>query len=156
MSRELLANNASTTLSTAVTSTTTTSLSVTSAVSFPATGIFRVLIDSEIMQVTAVSGTSWTVIRGVENTAASTHSSGATVAQILTAAGLIAANQTASSVFGTLSSSYLFTASGTYQNVGVYMTLPEAGTYLLIGTARGTYYITGSVGNGAVYHCAIV
>ncbi|HWB08628.1 MAG TPA: hypothetical protein VG826_05365 [Pirellulales bacterium] len=81
--REQFSNNAQTTLSAAITSTGATSLTVASATAFPGAQ-FRILIDSEIMLVTAVSGTTFTVARGQEGTTAATHSSGANVAHILT------------------------------------------------------------------------
>lgn len=88
MSVEQFANLAQTTLSAAITSTSATSCTVTSATLFPASGNFRILIDSEIMIVTAVSSTTFTISRGQEGTSAATHSNGATVTLILTAASL--------------------------------------------------------------------
>lgn len=84
---ELLANNASTTLNGGINNS-TTSVVVTSATGFPVTGNFRVIVDSEIMLVTGVSGNTFTVTRGVESTGAVSHSSGANITHILTAAGL--------------------------------------------------------------------
>ncbi len=78
-----------TTLAAQITSTTQTSISVKSATPFPISGlfaspstIFRIFIDSEIMLVTAASGTgdtTWTVQRGMDGTTAATHSQYATV-----------------------------------------------------------------------------
>lgn len=82
--REVFANNASSTLSAAISTTNGTSLSVNSAASFPTTGNFRIIIDSEIMLVTAVSGTTFTVVRGQEGTTAATHLVNAAVTHILT------------------------------------------------------------------------
>ena len=60
----------------AVGSTTATSVSVTSASDFgPAQAI---LIDSEQMYITSISGNTLTVERGVNGTTAATHSGGAT------------------------------------------------------------------------------
>jgi prepilin-type N-terminal cleavage/methylation domain-containing protein len=71
--------DASTTLSGAITAS-TSPLSVGSASGFPATGRFRIQIDSEMMFVTAGAGTtSWTVIRGASSTTAATHAGGAAV-----------------------------------------------------------------------------
>lgn len=81
---ELLSNNAQTTLSAAITSTSATTLSVTSATAFPSGGNFRIIVDSEIMLVTGVSGTTFTVTRGIEGTTAATHSNGATLTHVLT------------------------------------------------------------------------
>lgn len=89
---ELYTNNASTTLSAAITTTGQTSITVTSTAPFPAavTGVsqFRVMIDSEILIVTNVSGTTWTVSRGAESTTAATHINGTAVIHIVTAAAI--------------------------------------------------------------------
>ncbi len=55
-----------------------TTLTVTSSAPFPVTP-FYVLIGAEQMQVTNVAGTTWTLIRGVNGTAAAAHSAAATV-----------------------------------------------------------------------------
>jgi hypothetical protein len=81
---ERFTNNASTTLNGAINNA-VTSLVVTSAATFPTAGNFRIRIDDEIMLVTAVSGTTFTVTRAQEGTAAASHSSGATVREVLTA-----------------------------------------------------------------------
>lgn len=75
-----------------------TSLVVTSASTFPAAGTFRCLISAEgantneIVTVTAVSGTTFTIIRASEayagSSSASAHASGATITQVLTTEGL--------------------------------------------------------------------
>jgi Tfp pilus assembly protein PilV len=57
-----------------------TSFTVASASGFPAAPPFRVKIDSEVLTVVAVSGTTWTVSRGQDNTTPAAHSGGATVA----------------------------------------------------------------------------
>lgn len=85
---EQFANNAATTLSAAIESTDGTSISVTSAAGFPESGNFRILVDDEIMLVTAVDGTTWTVMRGAESTTGATHSSGAAVTHVLTAGAI--------------------------------------------------------------------
>ena len=84
MALEQFANNAQTTLNGAITAG-ATSLTVQSAAGFPSSPLFRIVIDSELMLVTAVSGTTWTVTRGIEGTTAASHSSGATVIQMVTA-----------------------------------------------------------------------
>jgi hypothetical protein len=88
---EQFGNLAATTLSAAITTTSATTLTVVSAAApFPQTAQFRIIIDSEIMIVTAGAGTTtWTVTRGAENTTAATHLSGAAVTHILTAGALI-------------------------------------------------------------------
>ena len=88
---ELFKNLASTTLSADIDNS-TTSISVASAMGF-ASGNFRILVDSEIMKVTGVSGTTLTVVRGQEGTAATAHSNGATVKHVLTAGALDAHDQ---------------------------------------------------------------
>ncbi|MFF1284292.1 hypothetical protein ACFVY4_26570 [Streptomyces sp. NPDC058299] len=71
---------AATTLSSAVSSTSSTSISVSSASGFPGSGNYNIQIDGEVMTVTGGQGTTtWTVTRGVNGSAAATHSAGATV-----------------------------------------------------------------------------
>jgi hypothetical protein len=84
---ENFANNASTTLNGTINNS-TTSVVVTSAAGFPSAN-FRILIGSELMLVTGVSGTTFTVTRGIEGTGAASHSSGVQVTQIITAGGLL-------------------------------------------------------------------
>ena len=81
---ERFSNQAVTTLSAAITTTTATSCTVTDATAFPTAGNFRIKIDGEILIVTAVAGNAFTVTRGAEGTAAATHASGATVIHLLT------------------------------------------------------------------------
>lgn len=73
-------NQGSTTLSAALTNV-ATSLTVASAAAFPASGTFDILIDDEVLTVTAGAGTTtWTVTRGkYQGKAGVAHSSGATV-----------------------------------------------------------------------------
>ncbi|HEX3657049.1 MAG TPA: hypothetical protein VHV55_14645 [Pirellulales bacterium] len=87
MTRELFHNNSTNTLEYTINSSVTT-LTVTSASSFPASGNFRLLVDSEIMLVTGVSSNVFTVVRGYESTTAASHTSGATVSSILTSGSL--------------------------------------------------------------------
>lgn len=63
-------------------------LTVASAAAFPTSGNFRILVDNELMLVTAVSGNVFTLTRPIENTSAAGHANGATVTAILTAGGL--------------------------------------------------------------------
>ena len=58
---ETFSNQAVTTLSAAITTTTATSCTVTDATTFPATGNFRIKIDSEILIVTAVATGTFTI-----------------------------------------------------------------------------------------------
>ncbi len=65
-----------------------TTLNVASVTRFPAEGLFRILIDSELMMVTAVEGTTFTVERGIEETTDIAHANGSSVRQVLTAGAL--------------------------------------------------------------------
>lgn len=84
---EQYANDASTALDGAIDDD-DTSLVVDSATGFPAAGNFRIRIDDEILKVTAVSGTTFTVVRSQEGTAAASHADDAIVTHVLTAASL--------------------------------------------------------------------
>lgn len=90
----------------AVTSTTATTITTAAAAptALQGSGQFRIVVDSEIMIVTAgATGTSWTVTRGAEGSTAATHLSGVSVYHDLTAGALTNLLSTAgpvSSVFG--------------------------------------------------------
>jgi len=88
MAVERYANNATTTLDGSITAASTT-LTVNSAADFPTAGQFRILIDSEILVVTAVEGNIFTVSRGAEGTVAAAHNSNATVEHVLTKFSLV-------------------------------------------------------------------
>jgi len=64
------------------------SLTVKSAVGFPTGGNFRILVESEIMLVTAVQGNTLTVTRAQEGTSAASHDADTAVNHILTAGAL--------------------------------------------------------------------
>ena len=88
-------NNAETTLAAAITSTSATSISVTSSSTFPTVGageyFYATISDGtnlEIVKITAVSGTTWTVVRASDNTTARTFANGSTV-QLRTTAALL-------------------------------------------------------------------
>src|SRR5438128_3558891 len=66
-----------------------TSLIVASVASFPASGQFRILISDELLLVTAIAGTTFTVTRGIEGTTAAAHADGASIYHTLTAASLL-------------------------------------------------------------------
>lgn len=87
MPTEKFANSAVTTLNGGINNA-VTSLVVTSATLFPTAGQFRIKIDNEIMIVTNVSGTTFTVTRGAEGTSAASHSNSAVVRHVLTAGAL--------------------------------------------------------------------
>ncbi len=59
-----------------------TTINVAALAGFPRNGQFTIRVDDEVMTVTAVNATSWTVVRGVAETTATVHSSGATITQI--------------------------------------------------------------------------
>ena len=84
MATEKFANSASTTLATGIGSD-DLSLVVADASAFPAQPQFRILLESEILLVTGVSGATFTVTRGAEGTTATSHGSGLPIKQILTA-----------------------------------------------------------------------
>lgn len=85
---EYFANNASTTLVGTINNS-VTSITVSSAAGFPSNSQFRIIIDTEIMIVTAGAGTTtWTVTRGADGSTAASHTGGATVVQGLTTGNL--------------------------------------------------------------------
>ncbi len=85
---EQFANHPGTTLAAAITTTARpVTFFIASAANLPTSGNFRMLIDSEIFLITAISGTSLTG-SNVEGTAAATHVSGTAAGHILTAGGL--------------------------------------------------------------------
>lgn len=87
MATEKLNNRAQTTLNGGVNNSTTT-VAVTSATGFPTTGNFRILVDSEIMLVTSVSGNNFTVTRAQEGTTGAVHADLATCSHVITAASM--------------------------------------------------------------------
>jgi hypothetical protein len=84
---ERFVNNAITTLNGSINASQTT-LIVVNASSFPTNGNFRIIIDSELMLVTGVSGTTFTVTRAIESTIGATHASGKDVKAVLTKGAL--------------------------------------------------------------------
>ncbi len=84
---EQFTNNATTTLNGTINNS-VTSLVVTSATGFPTSANFRILIEDEILLVTAVAGTTYTVTRAMEGTAATTHNSGTTIYHLYTKGGI--------------------------------------------------------------------
>lgn len=77
-SRTQYMNNAIDTLDSSITNV-ATSLNVNDAILFPTKGNFYILIGNEAMLVTAVSGSTFTAIRGVQGTSAVAHESGSLV-----------------------------------------------------------------------------
>lgn len=82
--REQFANNVITTLNGAINNS-VTSVVITSATGFPTGGGYRVMIDNEIMYVSARSGTTLTVVRAHESTTAASHVTLSAVRIIMTA-----------------------------------------------------------------------
>ncbi|MCK9357094.1 MAG: hypothetical protein M0R22_08150, partial [Dehalococcoidia bacterium] len=86
---EQFANNAAITLTSAIETTTATTIKVLSAAGFPTSTRYRALVGSELLIVTGgAATTSWIVTRGAESTVAATHANGATVTHVLTAGAL--------------------------------------------------------------------
>ncbi|HEX5272508.1 MAG TPA: hypothetical protein VFW33_18550 [Gemmataceae bacterium] len=88
MAIEQFTNNAQSSLTAAIAAG-DTSLTVANASAFPTAGNFRVLIDGEILLVTAVAGNTFTVTRGAEGTTAAAHAVSAYVTHVLTAGSLL-------------------------------------------------------------------
>lgn len=80
---ERTVNDAESILAAAVTSG-ATNIPVESAVAFPTEGVFRVMIDDEILLVTSVSGDTFTAARGTEGTTPASHVKASQVAAIVT------------------------------------------------------------------------
>lgn len=88
ISRERLVNNYQSTLNGAIDNV-VTSLVVTSATGLPSTGDFRIRINSELMLVTAISGTTLSgLTRGIEGTTAASHANGDSISAVLTSGSL--------------------------------------------------------------------
>ena len=63
------------------------SLQVESSASFPSSN-FRIIIDCELIFVETVTGITWSILRGQENTIPAEHKSGDLITQVLTLQGL--------------------------------------------------------------------
>jgi hypothetical protein len=81
-------NNPQTTLASGIGSGDTT-LTVASATNFPTSPNFPIIVDTELMMVIGVSGTTFTVTRGIEGTTAASHVTGAALGQVITAGSLL-------------------------------------------------------------------
>lgn len=80
-STNTLIGGVTTTLNGAITNA-QTSITVTSSASFPGTYPFTVQIDNEDLEVSNVTGTTWTVTRGVNGTSAAAHANGTTITSL--------------------------------------------------------------------------
>ena len=87
MTTERFSTQASTALATLVGAGDLT-ISVQSTTHFPTSPEFRIRIGQELMLVTGVSGTTWTVTRGIEGTTSASHAPGSTVVAVLTGGAL--------------------------------------------------------------------
>jgi hypothetical protein len=159
----------------------TTSISVVSAMGFTG-GDFRILVDSEIMKVTGVSGTTFTVVRHQEGTSATAHSNGATVKHVLTAGALDTHDQNDLAVYDTYANRPAAGTSGriflptdglfierdngsTWEKFGPIwpMTPPQASdfpTWVNQGTStivdnKGAIFLQGQVNNGECLRCRV-
>lgn len=85
---ERFVNRIQTTLDGAITdSATTVTVSDANGSGYPLLGDFRILVESEVMHVTALSGNDLTVVRGVDGTSAASHSDGVVINPIITQEG---------------------------------------------------------------------
>jgi hypothetical protein len=114
---------------------------------------YRVRVDNEIMVVTAEATNTLTVTRGVEGTTAATHSNGTAITQVVTSAALtqLKLDANLAGISGNNSNVVLgadFAITGlttVYQDSGLAVTLPSAGTYLLMSAiAVALAYSAGS------------
>lgn len=146
MSRELTANNVNTTFA-ASASNSATSFTVAATYSLPS-GTYRAVTETgEIVLVTNISGTTWTVTRAREGTTAGTYAAGDSIVIGPTRDGLLAAAATATYGEAYLGTDYTITTSdGTFEDTGVSVALPEAGTYLIWYDVRGSFSTSGSDG----------
>jgi hypothetical protein len=87
VAHEQLVNSAITTVADELSSA-ATSMVVVNAGGFPAEGNFRICVETEVMLVTNVSGSTFTVVRGTDDTTAAVHHVDAQVFAVATADGL--------------------------------------------------------------------
>lgn len=86
MAVQVFCDDTTTTLNGSINSS-VTSIIVNTTTGFPTTGNFDIRIDDEYMTVTSLSGTIWTVIRGIAGSTAATHANAATVYPVVTKEG---------------------------------------------------------------------
>jgi hypothetical protein len=132
---EQFSNNPVTVLDGAISSTSRpVTFDVAPIAGFPAGPQFRIIIDSELLLVTAVAGNTWTA-SNVEGSAAATHADGAQVRHILTAGSLDA--------FVRKDSAGVVTVPAATAPSGS----PASGGYLYVDTADGKLKFKGASGN---------
>jgi hypothetical protein len=85
---EQLANFGETTVNEALDDSETT-VTVADGSVFPSSGNFRVVVDDELMLVTARSSNDLTVTRGAESTSAAAHDDGSDITMVATAASML-------------------------------------------------------------------
>jgi len=135
MAQYQYANNPQTVLAGAVTAG-DTSISVASGALFPTAGRFTIIVDSELMAVTGVEGTVWTVERGSEGTAAAAHNNNAAVTGILTRASLFSASHADVRSYGA-------TGNGTTDDTAAIQKAADSGDHVYF--PKGTYLLHGTV-----------
>lgn len=136
MSTEKYSNFGQSTLNGSITDSATT-LTVTAAGTFPASPQFRLLIGSELLLVTGVAGSVFTVTRGIESTTPVAHSDLATVTELFTKGSLdqILADNKPVATEALCSADTAF-VSGSWTDVtGCSLTL-LAGTYLILANIQ--------------------
>jgi hypothetical protein len=152
--REILVNNAVTTLNGAIDASQTT-ITVNSGAVFPATGNFRIKIEDEIMLVRARSTNDLTVVRGYESTTGASHGDSLTVVSVLTAGALDTFGKDNEASFGYASApplGRLVAADGitpltvsdfTWINQGTATATDQAGTIALRALPAGVESVRG-------------
>lgn len=154
--KEQLKNASQTTLNGAITNS-ATSITVTDGSVFPSAGNFRLIIDSEILLCSARSTNTLTVARGQEGTTAASHSDGATVTHIVTAASvqrviqdylpLVGSNQPALARIVNDSGDTILTASD--------FTAVNAGGSDVVSDQNGTILMRKAAQTGASVHALV-
>lgn len=160
---EGISNFGETFLSSTVNSSATT-ITLNSLTGFPSTYPFRLTIDKEVMLATASpGGTSLTVTRGYEGSAAASHTAGQIVLAAITAGGLVQQildrQPTSSTV--TIGNHNVTAASNTWVDLRDQSTLAyaeltlTAGRYLLLVTSSTAQAVSGSGSTAAAMYARI-
>lgn len=148
---EQFENNYVTTLNGAINNSVTSITVTTGPVAM--TGPFRILIDSEIIYVGAAASTSFTsCVRGAEGTTAASHSSGAVVTNIITAASLLGLSDPIFTAFGTPDTAFEFNTT----SLSGLTALSNAATTVNANTTiSGHYFIKAPAAGMAGHYAAI-